>query len=79
MGGSFILLIELWYWHVLKDSKVLVCDDIVLIVIYLQGGDPSLVYTIGCIDAALGLVETQLPIVGGIAIGICFVLVLSAL
>lgn len=57
----------------------MVCDDIVLIVIYLQGGDPSLVYTIGCIDAALGLVETQLPIVGGIAIGICFVLVLSAL
>uniref|UniRef100_K1PRQ8 Tetraspanin-33 n=1 Tax=Magallana gigas TaxID=29159 RepID=K1PRQ8_MAGGI len=39
-----------------------------------MGGDSSLVYTIGCIDAALGLVETQLPIVGGIAIGICFVL-----
>eukprot|EP00105_Crassostrea_gigas_P014905 XP_011431738.1 PREDICTED: tetraspanin-33 [Crassostrea gigas] len=42
-----------------------------------MGGDSSLVYTIGCIDAALGLVETQLPIVGGIAIGICFVLLIA--
>lgn len=42
-----------------------------------MGGDSSLVYTIGCIDAALGLVETELPMVGGIAIGICFVLLIA--
>lgn len=32
-------------------------------------GDLSLIYTIGCIDATLNLVETNLPLVGGLVIG----------
>ncbi|XP_022339766.2 tetraspanin-33-like [Crassostrea virginica] len=42
-----------------------------------KGGDRSLIYTTGCIDAALSLVETELPFIGGVILGICFILLIA--
>lgn len=45
----------------------------------LQGGDLSLIYTIGCVEMFLSLAETELPIVGGIVIGFAVPLVSTSL
>ncbi|XP_048746343.2 tetraspanin-33-like isoform X2 [Ostrea edulis] len=42
-----------------------------------MGGDLSLIYTVGCVDSFLILAETQLPIVGGIVIGIAVPLLIA--
>lgn len=41
------------------------------------GGELSLIYTIGCVEMFLSLAETQLPIVGGIVIGIAVPLLVA--
>jgi hypothetical protein len=50
--------------------------DVLLGIYIWQGGDTSIIYTIGCIDAVQSLVETQLPVIGGITLGIAFIQVI---
>lgn len=42
-----------------------------------KNGDLSLIYTTGCIDAALQIIERELPLVGGLVIGFAVPLLLG--